>query len=195
MTARSAYLQESIELGGAEHVAGGAGEIAGGVADSDGADDLAFAAGELEDELAVVDVLGLEDGEGRACKGAAPVDEAGVGGADGVEEGLHGGGRGEPCRRGRIYVAGYERVDGLDSALSEARVRPDLTTHKQPRRHRHFYSKSNISIQKIKHHPTPLLPLVEQHPPHLRAVHLQPELKLCVRVSIAPPRTAHRSPV
>lgn len=35
------------------------------------------------------------------------------------------------------------------------------------------------SIQKIKHHPAPLLPLVEQHPPHLRTVHLQPELKLC----------------
>lgn len=62
--------------------------------DSDCADDLAIAAGELEDELTLVDVLGLEYGEGRACKGAAPVYEAGVGESDGVDESLHGGGRG-----------------------------------------------------------------------------------------------------
>jgi hypothetical protein len=36
-----------------------------------------FAAGLVEDELAVVHVLGLEYGEGGACEGAAPVGEAG----------------------------------------------------------------------------------------------------------------------
>lgn len=48
------------------------------MAGADGTDDLAFAAGKLEYELAVVHGLGLEHGEGRAFKGAPPVHEAGV---------------------------------------------------------------------------------------------------------------------
>lgn len=73
----SAYLQEAVELCGAEHVAGGACEVAGGVADADCTDDPIFAAGLVEDEPAVVHVLGLEYGEGGTCKRAAPVGEAG----------------------------------------------------------------------------------------------------------------------
>ena len=74
---RPAYLEEPVELGGAEHVAGCACEVAGGVADADCTDDVVLAAGVGEDELAVVDGLGLEDGAGCACKGVGPVREAG----------------------------------------------------------------------------------------------------------------------
>lgn len=60
------------------------------MADTDGADDLVFVAGELEDEAAVIDVLGLEDGEGSASECAAPIYEAGIGASDGVEEVVEG---------------------------------------------------------------------------------------------------------
>lgn len=55
------------------------------MADADGTHDLAFAAGKLEDELAVVHGLGLEYGERRALKGAPPVYEAGLRDSEGEE--------------------------------------------------------------------------------------------------------------
>lgn len=64
---------------------------------------LPLAAGELEDELALVLGFGLEDGEGAAEEGEAPVDEgcAGVvcGDGDGLEQGVEGV-EGDGCERG-----------------------------------------------------------------------------------------------
>lgn len=64
------------------------------MADPCGPYGLPLATGELEDELALVLGLGLEDGEGPADVGEAPVDErrAGVVGRDGygLEEGVEG---------------------------------------------------------------------------------------------------------
>lgn len=49
---------------------------------------------------------------------------------------------------------------------------------RQPHLDPPILSRLQHSIQEVKHDTTPLLPLVKQHPSHLRTVHLQPELKL-----------------
>jgi hypothetical protein len=72
------YLEHLVHLLGTQHVLASASQITRAVTDASSTDDLAFTTSQFEDELALVFRLGLEDGEGRAFEGLAPVCERGL---------------------------------------------------------------------------------------------------------------------